>query len=879
MRPQPLQAFVAAVLLLAALAPARLTAQCASVVQPGFAHQGAFGNVTTTCFWNRAGLASPLVFFGGDFTLIERTPCSGAAIYNPASREWQALPAGVFDTVHAAIDDGANSLVLAGSLGSGPLIQHRVARWDGSSWSVLGSEFDDEVLALNLRSSGSGSGELVAGGSFTANGGQAAAGVARWDGASWVALGAGVRGGATPTSVQTMCELSTGELIVGGTFALAGTSNAANVASWDGSQWQALGAGLPNSIRSLAALTTGELFAAATVAADIQQWNGSSWQVLPGLGAPLGSPAPRIAALAAGGGSTCGLDSLVIVGDFDFNGQRTSIASWSQICSFNFFSGFDGLPTSNGPLAMALAVDPSPQPSSLSNLAIAGPFDGLAGTSAPGLALIRSFFVESISDGINGAVRASAELPDGDVLLGGSFGSIDRAAVFGLARGNSDGSLWRAPQLAGSAAISFAFLAPEVRAIQPTDSGALLVAGSFTLAGAPGPNNQASSDVARFDGSNWTGYGPTPFLGGAHAALEHSDGTLYAGGNGLYRRDPAGWTLLTTVSNGLGGTILSLTELPNGDLVAAGSLQNIPGPNRPGVMRWDGATWQFLGAGLASVLPGSNRIVTACRARDDGVLFACGAVDGAPFVARFDGTNWQVLPAPSATSPSSPGQAELFALELLPNGDAVVGGRFDAIGGISAASVARWNGSSWSPVGDGVTNFDGAPGTVYGLSFSRSGALQISGMFDLHDQQISSNFARRQGSCPATALSFGGGCLGSGGTPSLRADRLAWLGGSMASSCEFLPDTPLALNVVGITAAFAPLPLSPSNCSLWVTPDVVALLQPQGGRVETELAVPATSSLIGTGFYQQIVGVELDAVGTLTGLVGSNRLQLTIGTF
>ena len=57
-----------------------------------------------------------------------------------------------------------------------------VARWDGTSWSALGSGTSDGVYALALD----GAGNPYAGGIFTTAGGSAANFVARWTG-SWSA--------------------------------------------------------------------------------------------------------------------------------------------------------------------------------------------------------------------------------------------------------------------------------------------------------------------------------------------------------------------------------------------------------------------------------------------------------------------------------------------------------------------------------------------------------------------------------------------------------------------------------------------------------------------------------------------------------------------
>src|SRR5256885_11868144 len=65
-----------------------------------------------------------------------------------------------------------------------------IAKWNGSSWSALGSGMNSNVYAL--AASGS---DLYAGGYFTTAGGSTANYIARWNGSSWSALGSGMGGG------------------------------------------------------------------------------------------------------------------------------------------------------------------------------------------------------------------------------------------------------------------------------------------------------------------------------------------------------------------------------------------------------------------------------------------------------------------------------------------------------------------------------------------------------------------------------------------------------------------------------------------------------------------------------------------------------------
>src|SRR6185503_20944601 len=81
-------------------------------------------------------------------------------------------------------------------------------------------------------------GDLYVAGRFTSAGGVEASHIAKWDGNSWSALGSGVN------SDVFALVVSRSDLYVGGTFTNAGGVLANNIAKWNGSSWGALGSGL-----------------------------------------------------------------------------------------------------------------------------------------------------------------------------------------------------------------------------------------------------------------------------------------------------------------------------------------------------------------------------------------------------------------------------------------------------------------------------------------------------------------------------------------------------------------------------------------------------------------------------------------------------------
>ncbi|MCB0047502.1 MAG: hypothetical protein KDD92_18910, partial [Caldilineaceae bacterium] len=120
---------------------------------------------------------------------------------------------------------------------------NRVAKWNGSSWTALGSGMNSTVRALTMDASGT----LYAGGYFTAAGGASADYIAQWDGTSWATLGSGM-----DSYVGSLTTDAGGNLYAGGWFTTAGGAPANHIAQWDGTSWAALGSGMDGYVGALA---------------------------------------------------------------------------------------------------------------------------------------------------------------------------------------------------------------------------------------------------------------------------------------------------------------------------------------------------------------------------------------------------------------------------------------------------------------------------------------------------------------------------------------------------------------------------------------------------------------------------------------------------
>lgn len=125
-------------------------------------------------------------------------------------------------------------VVLAVVIGAGSLHAQDTTAMTDSSWNynfgpvTVNGPVHKVAVAPN--------GDIYVGGAFTTINGIAVNRIARWNGTTWSALGTGVPGG----SVHAIA-FSGNDVYIGGNFVTAGSVAANNIARWNGSAWSFLG--------------------------------------------------------------------------------------------------------------------------------------------------------------------------------------------------------------------------------------------------------------------------------------------------------------------------------------------------------------------------------------------------------------------------------------------------------------------------------------------------------------------------------------------------------------------------------------------------------------------------------------------------------------
>lgn len=666
---------------------------------------------------------------GGAFTLAGSVAANRVVATGRDTGAWSALGVGLNGQANALATLPNGDLMVGGSFtNAGGAAANRIARWDGSAWSPLGTGLNNTVFALCVMPNG----DLIAGGSFTTAGGAAANRIARWNGSAWSPLGSGAS-----SAVQAL-HVRGSRLYVGGAFTTAGGLPANRIASWDGTAWSPLGTGVGSTVRAIFADSTDVIVGGdfttlgdGTTAPHLAAWNlsTSTWSR---VGA-AGTRSVFTSTVSPGGDLVIG-GAFLSAGGMTLNriGRRRG-SMWEP-----FGAGILGSVTSPQAAVYASAFLPN------GDLVAGGAFD-LAGVGAlhclyrwdgTSWTPLGSGFTAAFGD--SPVVRSLVVLPNGDLVAGGRFVTVDGVPASNIARW--DGVAW-SPLGSGTNG--------TVLCLAVLPNGDLIAGGGFTTAG-----GVAHNGIARWSGGAWSGLG-TGVNGSVYALAASPNGDLVAGGSffqagGVAASQIARWngSAWSPLGSGVGGTVLAVATLPSGDVIAGGQFLTAGGNTAKGVARWDGASWSPMGTGLGT-LP--IAWATTLTALPNGVVIAAGefftADDKvAEAIAAWDGTSWSALD--SVVGETIAGDSiRCFAPQA--GGGMVAGGTFLRTGSGYAGRIARWTGASWSAMGTGASG-----GGVYAAKSLANGDVVAGGSFSLLGGQLVSNIGRWDG---ATWASFPNG--------------------------------------------------------------------------------------------------------------------------
>jgi trimeric autotransporter adhesin len=478
------------------------------------------------------------LYVGGLFTSAGGSPATNIAKWNGSS--WSALGSGLNGRPSAIAVIGSDVYVGGNFTQAGGVPVNLIAKWNGSNWSALGSGVGDPRFTSTVYTLATSGTDLYVGGVFTIAGGLPASRIARWNGSAWSAVGTGLE--TSPTAMVTSgTELYAGtssgiltrwngtswtsqgggnsriyavaktgsDIFVGGDFTSTTDVATRYLAIWNGNKWRAPGLGVSSEVRALAGSDTnlyagGRYQTAGGVKSPhIAHWDGHSWRP---MGSGITGPNPDVSALA--------MDrSTLYVGGFFTNAGGvvvTNIARWDGTNWSSVGPGL-GLRTDGGVYDLAVSEN---------GVYATGSFTNAGNIPANRIAYWNGQYWSSLGSGLTLALGASIgyvtsiALSGTNVYVGGRFDRAGGLPATNIARWN--GLQWSALGVG---------LNNTVNDVLVVGSD-LYAGGSFTAAGA-----MQAYGVARWDGSRWHAVGVQidrdQF---SVTSLAYSGGYLYAGG-------------------------------------------------------------------------------------------------------------------------------------------------------------------------------------------------------------------------------------------------------------------------------------------------------------------------------------------------------------
>jgi hypothetical protein len=188
-------------------------------------------------------------------------------------------------------------------------------------------------------------------------------------------------------------------------------------------------------------------------------------------------------------------------------------------------------------------------------------------------------------------------------------------------------------------------------------------------------------------------------------ALGVYDSTLIAGGfftNMDTTRDALIWNGLSwTSANRINTNNIYCLKSYNSEIYSSGHFYAYDDPGNMAVIsKFNGAVWDSVGSGIGHSVYNITAYVLALE-EYNSELYAAGLfsyVSGSTIrnIARWNGSSW------SDVGNAFTGGGVVCSTMTVYNGELYLGGDFTTIGGVTAKNIAKWNGSNWSAVGTGV---------------------------------------------------------------------------------------------------------------------------------------------------------------------------------
>ena len=242
--------------------------------------------------------------------------------------------------------------------------------------------------------------------------------------------------------------------------------------------------------------------------------------------------------------------------------------------------------------------------------------------------------------------------------------------------------------------------------------------------------NKKVNRIVQFDSAGWE-YVGAGANNNVWAVAGNNKNNIYIGGDftkvtnydgkstGAYRIAKWNGTIWSNMKAGMNGTVRALAVAPDGKVYAGGTFTLAGTTKVLNIAMWNGKNWEALGAGV-------NGGVRALQVDNNGKLIVGGnftqaggaAANG---LAVWNGSTWSTF-GTGVTSNASSGT--VYSIQVAANNDIYIGGTFLDVNGVRVNNVAKWNGSTWSAIGNGIKD------NVYAIALDKvNNKLYAAGAF------------------------------------------------------------------------------------------------------------------------------------------------------
>ncbi len=605
------------------------------------------------------------LYIGGRFSRIHNVQATSVARWDGST--WSALGTdgsnGGLPFVYTIAVDGTDVYVGGEFQFFGGVVTENVAHWDGTAWHAVGSDFEpNEPFTSSVWALAAFQDELLIAGDFTSFNGVPAAGFVHWDGAVATPITSGLQ-------IKTHMAVTSQGVYISSRGPL-GESYAFSLMLWDGTTFAPVPDTSFGSIYKLQVMDD-ELYmlgrftwtGGGPASLRLAKWNGAAWtMVTPTLPSNSQTFAVSTQALYVADETTI----------YQWNGSAWQPYLDCSSCYYNLAIGPDALYVTN-PYRELLRYNGS----QLEPVAVVIPPDATM-NAHDGIAYVGVYPVMPNHLTTDHLLRWQA----------GTWTNIWPYASDGMWLASpviaEDGTLYIIAGEGGTLPKIYRYRNNSLQIVPNQPSilmGGLFISGTNLLTY---DLSYLNKNVYLWSGTAWITI-PGPTNAGQYAE------TLFV----------------------LNGQIYYITQ----DAQPAS-------PPHTFISRWTGTTWVTVGPPLSGWI---NTVAVTADAAYLGGTFQ--TTDGTiRNIARWDGADLQGLGNPN-------GRVESIAVR----GTVIyAGGRFSQIGTCACTNLGRWNGSTWEPLGSGtngsVSNIavDGYDVYVQGL-FSLAGDLPALGISIWHE--------------------------------------------------------------------------------------------------------------------------------------------------